>query len=173
MEMAVLISIKPKFCQLIASGKKTIELRKSRPKTLFPFKCYIYCTVNDAPRIPSRYVWVRDKTGFGWHWNGMVIGEFVCDEIVKDFHGEHGIEFELRGCVPFEQQKRYAPRAPIYGWHISDLIIYDKPKELHEFSKHDPSYDKAIFGGHESSYPVKRPPQSWCYVNLIEQEAQL
>lgn len=29
---AVLISIQPKWCELIASGKKTIEVRKTRPK---------------------------------------------------------------------------------------------------------------------------------------------
>ena len=41
---SVLISIKPKYCELIASGKKTVEIRKTRPKIEPPFKCYIYCT---------------------------------------------------------------------------------------------------------------------------------
>ena len=41
---AVLLSIKPQYCYLIASGKKTIEVRKSEPKLKPPFKCYIYCT---------------------------------------------------------------------------------------------------------------------------------
>ena len=39
---AVLISIKPKYCELIASGKKTVEVRKTRPKIPTPFKGYIY-----------------------------------------------------------------------------------------------------------------------------------
>lgn len=40
----VLISISPKWCKKIASGKKTIEVRKTRPKCETPFKCFIYCT---------------------------------------------------------------------------------------------------------------------------------
>ena len=30
--MSVLISIQPKWCELIANGQKTIEIRKTRPK---------------------------------------------------------------------------------------------------------------------------------------------
>ena len=41
---AVMLSIKPKWCELIASGKKTIEVCKTKPKLETPFKCYIYCT---------------------------------------------------------------------------------------------------------------------------------
>ena len=46
---AVLISIRPEWCAKIASGEKTIEVRKTRPKLETPFKCYIYCTL---PRYP-------------------------------------------------------------------------------------------------------------------------
>ena len=41
--IAVLISIRPKWCEKIISGEKTIEVRKTRPKMDTPFKCYIYC----------------------------------------------------------------------------------------------------------------------------------
>ena len=44
MSKAVMISIRPKWCEKIASGEKTIEVRKTRPKLETPFKCYIYCT---------------------------------------------------------------------------------------------------------------------------------
>ena len=39
---AVLISVKPKWCELIADGKKTLEVRKTKPNLKPPFKCYIY-----------------------------------------------------------------------------------------------------------------------------------
>lgn len=39
-----MLSIKPKWCELIASGRKTIEVRKSKPKLEASFKCYIYHT---------------------------------------------------------------------------------------------------------------------------------
>lgn len=41
---AVMLSVQPKWCELIANGKKTIEVRKRRPKLETPFKVYIYCT---------------------------------------------------------------------------------------------------------------------------------
>ena len=41
---AVLISVQPKWVEKIASGKKTIEVRKTAPKGEVPFKCYIYVT---------------------------------------------------------------------------------------------------------------------------------
>ena len=51
---AVLMSIRPKWCELIANGKKTIEVRKTRPKMETPFKCYIYEA--KALKIPFRTV---------------------------------------------------------------------------------------------------------------------
>lgn len=60
MSKAVLISIRPKWCEKIISGEKTIEVRKTRPKMNPPFKCYIYRSVQ-----------------------GGVIGEFVCDHIFE------------------------------------------------------------------------------------------
>lgn len=41
---SVLISIKPRWCELIARGEKTIVIRKTKPRIDTPFKCYIYCT---------------------------------------------------------------------------------------------------------------------------------
>lgn len=68
---SVMISIRPKWCELIASGKKTVEVRKTVPKIETPFKCYIYQTVNG--RINSVDVLENNL--------GKVIGEFVCDFI--------------------------------------------------------------------------------------------
>ena len=41
MDKSVLISIRPKWCELIASGEKTIEVRKTRPKLETPFKGWV------------------------------------------------------------------------------------------------------------------------------------
>ena len=48
MSQAVLISIRPKWCEKIIGGEKTIEVRKTRPKLQTPFKCYIYCAAGMA-----------------------------------------------------------------------------------------------------------------------------
>lgn len=44
MKDAVLLSIYPKYCELILNGSKTAEIRKNKPNLSTPFKCYIYCT---------------------------------------------------------------------------------------------------------------------------------
>ena len=59
---SILISIQPKWCELIASGKKTIEVRKTRPKLETPFKCYIYETKGKLQRYSS-VAWETEGNG--------------------------------------------------------------------------------------------------------------
>ena len=93
MSKSVLISIHPEWCEKIASGQKTIEVRKTRPKIETPFKCYIYCTANDIHRAlvvgggtAKQIVCFSYKTAIpvgGTIGNGKVIGEFTCDQIYR------------------------------------------------------------------------------------------
>lgn len=76
---AVMLSIRPEWCQKIAAGDKTIEVRKSKPKLETPFKCYIYCTKGNVDMVPSKIWWKADSTGFQHIMNGKVIGEFVVE----------------------------------------------------------------------------------------------
>ena len=178
---SVLISIQPKWCELIASGKKTIEVRKTKPKLETPFKVYIYCTLKG-----DEVLIVSDKAR---KFNGKVIGEFVCDEIFE-------IEYQCGGyrCkgltvlendrvasaskLSFRDMRNYLSCNNGYGWHISNLVIYDKPRELREFYKRCYSGcdncdnqcwkysggDKELVCIVENKKPISRPPQSWCYV---------
>lgn len=130
---AVLISIRPEWCEKIASGQKTIEVRKTRPKIETPFKCYIYCTKPNTTN-PHEYLEIHadDKIHKA---NGKVIAEFVCDKIIKAERGEYvKIPANERAMKAYELMD-YADEKTVYGWHISDLVIYDKPKELNEFVK--------------------------------------
>ena len=179
MSKSVMLSIKPKWCELIESGKKTIEIRKTRPKIEPPFKCYIYQTkapVSVSFSGNSRHISECDKTYWYTGKQGKVIGEFVCDEILEDKGGEYANEFSVLGCMPLEQQKKYAPKATLYGWHISDLVIYDKPRYLSDFYRF--SKCDACERGYESSACIyddkcivpaqlERPPQSWRYVEEL------
>lgn len=79
---SVLISTKPKWCELIASGKKRIELRKTKPKLKPPFKCYIYETKWKSA-IPT---FIDEEGHVSYECGGKVIGEFVCDEIETLFN---------------------------------------------------------------------------------------
>ena len=172
MSKSVLISIKPEWCELIESGKKTIEVRKTKPKLETPFKCYIYCTKGN---VDSSFY-----CGLDGIKNGRIIGEFVCDRIhriaIIDDECVDVVDCNT-SCLSSRDILNYANGNPLYGWHISDLAIYDKPKELSEFEKPCP-YDgdcwkcKFYDGGSREELPscnwedfeLTKPPQSWCYV---------
>nr|DAP50326.1 MAG TPA: hypothetical protein [Caudoviricetes sp.] len=143
MNKAVMLSIRPQWCEKIASGEKTIEVRKTRPKLETPFKCYIYCTNNNTDNNP-RNIWRRkDRTGFEHILNGKVIGEFSCDSIFPIWDGYAGNNGD--DCLSFDERENYLNGEMGYGWHISDLVIYDKLRYLGEFG-------------------INRPSQSWRYV---------
>lgn len=79
---SVMISIKPEWCALIASGEKTAEVRKTKPsgvklgKLAEPFKCYIYETQgkSDMP-------WLDEDGHMIFRGRGKVVAEFLCDGI--------------------------------------------------------------------------------------------
>ena len=158
---SVLISIQPKWCELITKGEKTIEVRKTRPKIETPFKCYIYCTGGYAP---------PDSNVFGRGWRKSVIGEFICDEIIEypymtdGYSSSYGyLNITRDGLImmrlKYSELETYGDGKTIYGWHISDLKIYDEPKELCEFKHCGVNY--------HFDPVIKRPPQSWCYCEPI------
>ena len=146
---ALLISIHPKWCELIASGKKTVEVRKTKPKNLeMPFKCYIYCTnaKNREERLvlePFGYELGGIESSLTYRGNGKVIGEFVCDEVciygqaIFDEQGpidiEEIIELLNNSQLTYKELLKYVGSKDFYTLHISDFIIYDKPRELSEF----------------------------------------
>lgn len=184
-----MISIRPKWCEKIASGEKTIEVRKTRPKLETPFKCYIYCTVEmagydalwvlDAP-TREKYsfmavaAYLENPKGAN-KGNGKVIGEFTCDRIYELAPLNHAPDdVETQACLAREEIVNYI-KGTGYGWHIVDLKIYDTPKKLSEFKglckvESDCcacpyyNYSKMDCDGRT----IKRPPQSWCYVEATK-----
>lgn len=203
---AVMFSIQPKWCEKIASGEKTVEVRKTRPKIETPFKCYIYCTLqgskeffaelqNQLGTYEALCKWNRENWG---NKKGKVIGEFVCDEITPLFNvattswsllagnvHEYAKSLVRMACLTEEEMHSYAKGKYCFAMHISDLVIYDKPKELSEFYHYcgdDPKCDGCKYLYSESNEsvglyeeccspvegckPLTRPPQSWCYVEV-------
>ena len=177
---SVLISTRPKWCEKICheigkeeAGKpiyeKRIEVRKTAPKEV-PFKAYIYET-KGATEMP----WVDEDGHFIYKGRGQVIGEFVCDKI-EEFHeyelspSKKFYEFEKarldlflkESCLSYNEvcdyRKNLPYYKPLYGWHITDLKIYDKPEELSKFFT--PM-------GKRPSYMIERPPQSYMYVEEV------
>lgn len=173
MAKAVLISIRPEWCEKIARGEKTVEVRKTRPKLETPFKCYVYRTKGTVPHIINGK-WEQMEVG------GTVIAEFTCDrvETIKAATEPYGIydvddDFVAQTGLVNGALWDYGKGATLYGWHISKLEIYDTPKVLSKFRR---ICDKgcrcegcARYWGNGGncgidSLRIKRPPQSWCYV---------
>lgn len=149
--LSILQSIKPKYCELIASGKKTIEVRKTKPKIPTPFKVYIYETKNKTYQNLGFASPKDDGSMFCFvHKTGKVIGEYVCDYIctykTETYFNEKMYlitEEELKQmCLRYEEFCEYGKGKTLYGWHISELKIYDNPKELSEFEIIDKQFLK-------------------------------
>lgn len=176
MSKAVTLSIRPKWCEKIASGKKTVEVRKTKPKLKPPFKCYIYCTKdkNNHFWTGKRYSYADDHShnAFDKIGSGKIIGEFICDQIYELAPLNYAPDdVEKQACLTREEIVNYL-KGTGYGWHISDLKIYDKPRELREFKKSNRDCFYADLGLAKRDCPdcknsgcfLERPPQSWYYV---------
>ena len=207
---SVLISIQPKWCMFIASGIKKVDVRKTKPKLETPFKCYIYATRPRHFYHISKHLLLSNESLFlvngkiqmceGWgleyedpnylHLNSMVIGEFICDEINIHNHGifdeqepldtEEILEVLENSKLTYSELCKYVGLKDFYTWHISELVIYDKPRKLSEFIT--PTTCKSGIAKSmmcntcclSSYFCIKKPqritkaPQSWCYVEEVE-----
>lgn len=143
----ILLSVHPKYCELIFNGKKTIEVRRNHPKLETPFEVLVYETkgqfIKSVKGACTTY-------GYG---RGKVIGSFICDRIDEI---EPDLEYYSDGydidddrlaetCLTREQLREYGKGVTLYGWHITKPKLFDKPRELSEFG-------------------ITRAPMSWCYV---------
>ena len=197
---SILLSIKPKYVELIASGQKTIEVRKTAPQEV-PFKCYIYESRNGGHRCKhcnekdSCYSYAPKNVGC-YNGSGKVIGWFICDRIekVNAKCSDYGIDLFYHdcltnGCLTEREIEKYfnipedrdlrAMKGNGYVWNISDLKIYGSPKELNEFSR-PCSYSGLCFSCKRTSFKkdgnllcntkITRPPQSWMHVEDLGEE---
>lgn len=178
---AVLISIQPKWCELIASGKKTVEVRKTKPKLETPFKCYIYCTEKDYDKIFCIDKFMH-KVFLDGKGKQKIIGEFVCN-LMTSFKAMGEVQAlyneAKETCISHDEIIKYANGKRLYYWHISDLKIYDTPKALSEFYQYCKGECTGckylewieMYGSDACMRKrIKRPPQSWCYVEQLENE---
>lgn len=204
---AFLISIRPQWVEKILNREKIYEIRRTIPKEWkeylegktsikpAPSKWYIYCTKGKSDK-DSLVVSNSLPAIMPYNANGRVVAEFTLKNISYwqpywTPEVMHICDISEKSCVSIEDLMKYCGDEIIYALHIEDLKIYDKPKELSEFSHYIPnnkcpkkecgidcedcmSYD----GEHEtclalyySHWQIKRPPQSWCYVNDLEGDA--
>lgn len=189
---SVLISTRPNWCEKICRkiGEengipvylKPVEVRKSAPKGV-PFNAYLYCT-NGRFDITDIDVATSESVRVVSEGRGKVIGEFVCDKVDKIVLTARGYTINndiaytnkvaRESCLYFDDLQKYLGENVGYAWHISELKIYDKPKELSEFKKVCPMKNSdcakcefySDYSGSCTNW-VTRPPQSWCYVEEL------
>ena len=191
--IAAMLPIHPKWCRLIASGDKYIEVRKRAPRIPTPYKAYLYCTKQqrweDALNLPiSREEMLRDLEINGMkcmskYANERVWAECVCfrdDSIVIKCSDPtllvNHYEIPGTGLSDFEIMEYLGNGKEGNALWLSDLKVYDRPREITEFRKICPNgtcESCAMYNAHENTCGnaaliLRRPPQSWCYVEEIK-----
>ncbi len=137
----ILMSIKPKWCELIFSGQKMDEIRRTKPNGQ-PGETY------------TVYVW---QTGGGGVIGRFTVREFTFIQAWKDSVDgtKHlGNTIFLQSCLSDEELFNYVWRKEKAGkpypggwaWRIENTEKFDYPRGLAEFG-------------------LKRPPQSWQYIH--------
>lgn len=216
MSKSILISINPEFVEKILNHTKTIEIRKTKPKCELPCKVYIYCTMGKNTIVyverkgekdwygniaKNTMIVTRPKYDYMNYTNetlGKVIAEFMLnkvDTLERDLNdwlpkNRYDVSNDLLKDINSNQEQlwNYGQGKTLYAWHIDNLKIYDKPKELDEFygAKECPykdwgdvnnigcwEYCCEMFSRGECRFghlKLERPPQSWCYVEELENE---
>lgn len=196
---AILISIQPQWVAKILNGEKTLEIRKTMPKCDLPIDVYIYCTKEDSliklktGYVHDRYVCEKDfkigdfpKMYSGYEGKGKVVAKFTLNKVEEIFtigmyyHETKTLdknELPRLGCLSRKDLDNYLQGENGYAWHIDNLEIFDKPKELGEF-KHLVKYscltcpynqgeeitNKCAFC--EEIKSLARPFQSWGYIEV-------
>lgn len=196
MSKAVLASLKPYFYYLVGEGIKGVEVRKNYPKAEDWSKdTYFYMSRDEKSfaKIPKEF---QEK--YRKHF-GKVGLRFVCDRVIGTcswrLKGKTGFcakrteeetNLPITACLTLEEIEQYAGSEGrgIYAWHITDLVVYDEPRELSDFATVCDGED--AYKCSECEYfnllekgisiykclcnhlkPLKRPPQSWCYVEEL------
>ena len=203
---AIMKSVSPRICKKVVNGDCTILVSKTVPKCEVPFKGYVCCT-SAKPYLyreanPPFELFLDSELyeGEGYDdrlFSGKVIGEFVCDKIIEwqydrghqyyvDYPNDCTSYFPYLKChseatgLKCSEIEKLGKGKPLYGLHISDLKIYDKPKELSEFER--PCTYKGICYSCErfrpNGIPLPAPygfcetkithvPSNWCYVEEL------
>ena len=180
----ILASLKPYYYYLIGERKKTIEVRKTALKNL-PQDIAFYMSKDEKSfaKIPKEF---QEK--YRKHF-GKIGMRVICDEVDKwkylpDCYSEDKDEKMYyissadgaAACLTYDEIENYGESKTLYGWHISDLKIYDKPRELSEFriscNRKNLCYSCNRFTGKPwdiCNSTITRPPQSYMRVKELKE----
>lgn len=171
-----------------------------------PCEVYIYCADDGEEFLTSgtfqfftlsKKASIAEYHNFNFNGNGKVVAKFILREVTDigkyayAFKDDFFYETLKNACLTSKELSEYANMTRIefekrgmklYAWGISDLQIFDKPKDVSEFfhgfkqkNNGDILFDydnealrQRTLWGYEYSYPLKKAPQSWCYVEVRE-----
>lgn len=184
---SILMSIRPEWVKKILNKEKTIEIRKRFPKDYVGW-VYIYVTKNggNLASYKGSIAYGFENGNEFWEQrrvNGKVVARFWCDKVEEiKFHcltktNSYGVqrveatfttqtlsftELKKLSCLTGDDLMKYLNDADGYAIHVNDLEIFDKPKELSEFSI-------KVFPHRKDNLMTRcltRAPESWCYIEI-------
>lgn len=194
---AILISIHSQWVELILKFIKKDEIRKGtvigkainkliEEQGVAPM--LIYCT-KGKPTLKGLIA--KSWYGLGGYFdyeklNGKVVARFnaTAEEITirqdrfKEFtFYETSLDMEdllKQSCLDYNELDNYLQGEKGTDIHISDLEIFDKPKELSEFKSYKKNIVNTKINGMvfetELDNSLIKAPQSWCYVEVEDEE---
>ena len=190
---SIIISIHPKWCELIFSGKKRLEIRKRIPNAHYPITFYVYQTVDKNWKynlIPS----LANK-------QGKVVGTFTCNDI-DHWESEFWLEdTDVYEAITMIEEDEFEPGEYIQtrvftneweDWEIEPefektLLYKDSCVSWNELRNYMKSglndfYTIHVEDVHYFTNPMnisdfknkkgimmEKAPQSWCYCEMTEE----
>lgn len=187
-----IISIHPKWCELIFSGKKKLELRKRIPNAIFPITFYVYQTIDKNWKynyIPS----LADR-------QGKVVGTFTCNDI-DHWESEFWLEdTDVYEAITMIEEDEFEPGEYIQtrvftneweDWEIEPefektLLYKDSCVSWNELRNYMKSGLNDFYTIHvedvhcftnpmnisdfknKKGITMEKAPQSWCYCEMTE-----
>lgn len=179
---AILLSVPPEVCERIANGKQTLLLMKRIPKLDTPYKVYMYET---KERYKTSFIWnnsdgltsipngakiipisqTQRRVEYIAQGIGKVVSSFICRGIM---HPNDSLKLMAKeSCMSEEELDECAKGKTPYGLRITDLTIFDKPKELGEFKKTVKKCTNGVWYRVKES--LTRPPATFCYVEELSE----
>ena len=157
-------------------------LHKNEPKACKKYgEITTWCSIGDV-HVNSNTPW--SFRAYGMH--GKVIGSFVCDKVYKIvpdgeyYSNGYDIDDDMLSetCLGRGYLTGYGLGYTLYGWHITEPQLFEKPRDITEFAifgkcadecseydfcARDIAEDRVACKCFKRTF-LKRPPLSWCYV---------
>ena len=177
MNKVIIMTEQPKWLVKILNGEKTIEIRKTMSKCELPIDVYLYCTKGTLYFNAYENEWQTSRVDRKLlnpslhHRSGKVVAKFTLNNVedccdMSRAELEHKSRLSISEICLYIKAKEVDPKM-VYAWHIDDLVIFNEPMELREFSTFK---RETIYCGMDCppytdwvEYRVRKAPQSWQY----------